>query len=280
MERDNSSNTVRVADASGCSAPQSGLICINADDWGRDIITTNRTLDCVRAGGVTSASAMMFMEDSVRAAQLAVEHEVDVGLHLNFTTAFSAQDCPSSIKEQQQRIAGYLSRHRLAQVCFHPGLVNAFAYVVDVQLEEYRRLYGRAPSRIDGHHHMHLSMNVLFQGLLPRGTIVRRNFSFEAGEKSIWNRCYRSTVDRWLARHHQVADYFFSLVPLDSGERIKRILALSRDHVVEVEVHPVNQIEYEFLMGAGIKQLAGDLKIGAFPTMSHHPEAVASARKG
>ena len=52
------------------------------------------------------------------------------------------------------------------------------AYVVKAQLEEFERLYGRAPNRIDGHHHAHLCANVVLAGLLPAGTIVRRNFSF------------------------------------------------------------------------------------------------------
>jgi hypothetical protein len=42
---------------------------------------------------------------------------------------------------------------------------------------------------------MHLCANVLWQGLLPAGTLVRRNFSFHPGEKSRWNEVETHPVD-------------------------------------------------------------------------------------
>jgi len=245
-----------------------GLLFVNADDWGRDADTTDRTLECVRHGSVSSVSAMMFMLDSERAATIAREHAIEAGLHLNLTTSFSATICSSILKRCQQMIAQYLGKHRFAQVVFHPGLIHAFKYVVAAQIDEFRRLYGETPRRIDGHHHMHLCANVLLQGLIPPNTIVRRNFSFEAGEKSVWNRYYRRLVDRVLARHHRLTDYFFSLAPLQPQERLQRIFTLSREHVVEVEVHPVNQDEYQFLTEGGIGRLTGDVRIGPPSTIA------------
>ena len=270
-----------IASPSQCrnSMCRPGLIFVNADDWGRDAVTTDRTLDCVRSGSVSSVSAMVFMEDSERAAALAREHAIESGLHLNLTTPFSAPNCPPAIKDQQGKIADYLGRHRLAQIIFHPGLRSAFAYVVQAQIEEFRRLYGSVPTRIDGHHHMHLSMNVMLQGLLPRDTIVRRNFSFEARERSIWNRYYRRAVDRLLARRHRLTDYFFSLAPLQPEERLRRIFALSRHHIVEVEVHSVNQDEHHFLTGTGIKRVAGEVKIEPPSAISWQRAAAATSRK-
>ena len=241
----------------------SGVLIMNADDWGRTCNTTDRTLECIWSKSVSSVSAMVFMGDSERAAKIAREHAIEAGLHLNFTTPFSAGNCPPRLRECQQKIARNLLRHRLAQVMFHPGLIHAFEYVVAAQIEEYHRLYGATPSRLDGHHHMHLCANVLFQGLLPANTIVRRSFYFEASEKSLWNRLYRWSVDRVLARRHRLADYFFSLAPLKPEDRLRRILSLSREHVVEVEAHPVNQDEYHFLTEGGIFRLAGDIRIAS-----------------
>lgn len=222
----------------GKQAPQAGLLIMNADDWGRDLLTTNKILECTLLGAISSVSAMVFMEGSERAAAMAREHAIDASLHLNLTTPFSAAGCSSMLMECQQKIARYLLRHTLAQVMFHPGLTHAFEYVVAAQIEEFHRLYGATPSRLDGHHHMHLCANVLFQGLLPANTIVRRSFYFEAGEKSMWNRLFRWSVDRVLARRHSLRDYFFSLAPLQPEGRLQRIFSLSREYVVEVEVHP------------------------------------------
>ena len=61
------------------AAKSGAMIIVNADDWGRDAVTTDRSLECVLRGAVSSVSAMMFMEDSERAAALAGEHGVDDG---------------------------------------------------------------------------------------------------------------------------------------------------------------------------------------------------------
>jgi len=242
------------------ASPFPGCLIVNADDWGRDPMTTDRIRECFEAPAISSASAMVFMADSERAADIARQRSFDCGLHLNFTTPFSASNIPTPLSEHQRRIARYLKRSRLAQACYHPGLANSFGYVVAAQLEEFRRLYGSQPARIDGHHHMHLAANVLFSGLLPAGTMVRRNFSFRRGEKSWGNRLYRNFLDARLARRHQLTDLFFSLPPLDP-KRLSGIFSLARQSVVEVETHPVNAEEYRFLMGGEILRLRGGVPV-------------------
>jgi predicted glycoside hydrolase/deacetylase ChbG (UPF0249 family) len=236
-------------------------LIINADDWGRDVETTDRILDCVIGGTVSSTSAMVFMEDSARAAGLAKEKSVDCGLHLNFTTAFSSNDCPTRLKEQQEKLIRFLRCSRLAQAVYHPGLASTFKYVVLAQIEEFQRAFGIAPRRIDGHHHMHLCANVLLGGLLPAGTIVRRNFSFRSCEKSRINRMYRAGVDRMLAKRHHLTDYFFSLPPLEPKSRVDEIFSIARHSIVEVETHPVNPEEFKFLTDGDALRAAGSLSI-------------------
>ena len=246
------------------SAPQGrdvGVLIVNADDWGRDRETTKQIHNCALRGAVSSVSAMVFMEDSERAADMARESGIDAGLHLNFTTPFSASICPPELLERQHEVGQYLRWHRFAQTVFHPGLTKSFQYVVAAQLDEFRRLYGAEPERLDGHHHAHLCANVLIQGLLPRGSLVRRNFSFQPGEKSMGNRLYRQFVDRVLARHHRLVHFFFSLEPLEPRERLQRIFSLAREFVVEVETHPAKPEEYEFLAGGEIFRLTGDYPI-------------------
>lgn len=249
-------------------AGTAGFLIVNADDWGRDSQTTRMILDCVTQGAVSSVSAMVFMEDSERAAAIARERGVDAGLHLNFTAPFSAGQCSAVLIERQRRLARHLRRHRFAQMVFHPGLMGAFEYVVKSQIDEYARLYGTRPTRLDGHHHMHLCANVLLQRLLPAGTLVRRNFSFQAGEKGAHNRLYRRFVDGLLGRRHQLADYLFNLVPLADTDRLQRILTLARGSVVELETHPVAPDEYEFLTGGEFFRRLGDVRVAPASMLS------------
>ena len=197
------------------------MLIINADDWGRSLAETDAALGCYKAGRITSVSAMVFMEDSERAAELAKENELDVGLHLNFTDRFTAnQSAGIAWQIIMAKSSTFLGGTNMSQLLYNPFLRKEFAYSYEAQAEEFARLYSKPPSHIDGHHHMHLCANILLSNMIPAGMKMRRNFSFWPGEKSLLNRTYRGLVDRWLARRYRLADYFFDLTQCIEGEEI------------------------------------------------------------
>ena len=102
---------------------------------------------------------------------------------------------------------------------------------------------------------------VVFDKLLPEGTIVRRNFSFAAGEKGFANRMYRRIIDSRIKSRHILTDYFFSLAPLEPLGRLERICALAAENIVEVETHPVNAEEYTFLTEDGFRTFSKRIRI-------------------
>jgi predicted glycoside hydrolase/deacetylase ChbG (UPF0249 family) len=254
---------------------RTGLLVINADDWGLDRQTTDRILACALRQRISSASAMVFMEDSERAAELGRDSGITTGLHLNFTTPFSSRGCSTVLVEQQREIVAALRRSRFSGALFHPGLRRSFEYVVAAQLEEFERLYGAPAARLDGHHHMHLCPNVLWAGLLPEGATVRRSFSFLRGEKSALNRLYRSVVSRILARRHVITDYFFSLAPLEPLTRVQHIFSLASTFTVEVETHPAVMAEYDFLMADDMLRLTKDIHLALPKQAGSSPRALA-----
>jgi predicted glycoside hydrolase/deacetylase ChbG (UPF0249 family) len=239
------------------------MLIINADDWGWDAYTTGRVLTCVERCCISSVSAMVFMEDSERAAAVARGHGIDAGLHLNLDTPFSNVPVSSKLLQHQARLAGFL-RNPFSRPFFHPGLVRSFEYVVSSQLDEYDRLYGVPPLRIDGHHHLHLAANVVFSGLLPLGTVLRPHFSREPGEKRIRNSIFRCYTKLMLARSHRTVDGLFALPPLEP-KRLLQIFSRSREITVEVEAHPANPVEFEFLTGGALFRL-----LGGIPLSRHH----------
>lgn len=229
---------------------------VNADDWGESPFTTQRILDCANAGSVSAVSAMVFMEDAERAADLARAHGIDAGLHLNLTTRFSGGGLPGSLAVHHERVASYLGASRIAQYLYHPGLAGSFAYVIRAQWEEFERLYGSPPERVDGHHHMHLSANVMAAKLLPRGLVIRRNFTFLPGEKSPVNRTARRLYDSWLSRGYRMVDALAALPPVEPHARLLALFSRACRESVEIETHPVQQHEYAFLMGGGLFRFA------------------------
>jgi predicted glycoside hydrolase/deacetylase ChbG (UPF0249 family) len=239
-------------------------LIINADDFGRSAAETDAAYRCYVGGRVTSLSAMVFMGDSHRAAALAEEHQLDVGLHLNFTEPFAAKDCPSKLNQHHQKVARYLNLNKYTQLLYNPFLVNDFGYSYASQLEEFTRLFRKAPSHLDGHHHMHLCANLLFSDLIPAGTKLRRHFSFWPGEKSTLNRTYRSLIDRWLTRKYQLPDYFFDLTHCIQGKKLDRVATLAKSGNVELMTHPVVHSEAEYLMTDEFGELLQRLDIGSY----------------
>jgi len=245
-----------------------GRLIVNADDWGRSVDVTDRIAECMLQKVVSSASAMVFMEDSERGAALASRENIDTGLHLNLTTEFSSSACPPRLREEQGKLIRFLSASRIYPAVYHPGLTRTFEFVVQSQLQEYARLYRKPPLRIDGHHHMHLCANVQIQKLLPKGTIVRRNFSFAPGEKNALNRFYRRWQDRRLAKRHRMTDFFFPLLPIDRPGRLETIVALANRFTVEIETHPVNRNEYDFLIAGFLARKAWNIGVSSSYSLS------------
>lgn len=64
------------------------MLIITADDLGLDEQVTDRILSSFNMHRISSASAMVFMKDTIRAAERAAELNLEVGLHLNFTLPF------------------------------------------------------------------------------------------------------------------------------------------------------------------------------------------------
>jgi predicted glycoside hydrolase/deacetylase ChbG (UPF0249 family) len=207
---------------------------------------------------------MVFMEDSERAAELAKENELDVGLHINFTQPFTAATHPAKLGEYHRRTIQYLVRNKYAQLVYNPFLRREFAYSYEAQAAEFVRLWGRSPSHIDGHHHMHLCANMLLSEVIPPGTKMRRNFSFWSGEKSLLNRTYRALVDCWLARNYRLPDYFFDLTQCMREEKLDRVVALAKTNNVELMTHPIVRAEAESLMSDEILVMLQGLKVGGY----------------
>ena len=225
------------------------MLIINADDWGFSRATTDTAAECYRKGRISAATAMVFMDDTERSAQLATDIGIDVGLHLNVTEAFRDERTPPDVQRAQIQVANHLSGGRFAPFLFSPRMHRAFALTVAAQLDEYRRVFGHEPSHVDGHHHQHLCANVLLGNLLPARSIVRRHYTFFAGEKSAANRGYRAFCNWVLGRRCRMLDGFFDLTQYESFDRLARLAELAKTGTIELMVHPAQRNEFDFLLG-------------------------------
>jgi predicted glycoside hydrolase/deacetylase ChbG (UPF0249 family) len=240
------------------------MLIVNADDWGRSAAETDAALKCYKEKRITSVSAMVFMEDSERAAELANNNDLDVGLHLNFSEEFTGGRCPGRLTDYHGRIVRFLIRNKYSQLLYNPFLRKEFAFSYQAQAGEFVRLFGKPPSHVDGHHHMHLCGNLLLSAVIPPGMKIRRNFSFWPGEKSWLNRSYRALVDRWLSRRYQLADYFFDLSQSVREKKLDRVIALAKASKVELMTHPIVRMESEYLMGNQFEAMLQRVEAGSY----------------
>jgi len=240
------------------------MLIITADDYGKTRHATDSILECFSNDRITSASAMVFMEDSERAASLALRNSFEVGLHLNFTQPFSASNIPSKLREHQNRLVSYLTKHKIFQVIYNPLLANSFNFVFQSQQEEFIRLYGRSPDYYNGHHHMHLCDNVLASNMIPKGARVRRTFTSNQGEKNPLNLLYRHLLDIWVSKRFISTDCFFSIVPVQNHERILNIFKRAAKESIEIEVHPEYPEEVDFLLSSQYQKLVDSVCKGGF----------------
>jgi predicted glycoside hydrolase/deacetylase ChbG (UPF0249 family) len=220
------------------------MLIINADDFGKCMITTDNIVSCFKENLVTSTSAMVFMEDSERAACVALEHKLEVGLHLNLDEQFTGT-APTGLLD---RVGTFLTRSKFSQVIYNPMLQRQFEYLFKAEYEEFLRLYSRPPSHINGHHHRHLCSNVLLGKIIPDGSRVRRSFTFERGERHIANRLYRRFVDCVVRRRFITTDMFFAAIPSEQLNTLKKHIELAKIHNVELMVHLSSQTDVEYLM--------------------------------
>ena len=240
------------------------MLIITADDYGRDKTTTDNTLKCFFNARITSASAMVFMLDSERAASSARDTGLEIGLHVNFSLPFTARNVPPKLREHQHRLVLYLKKNRLSRVFFNPLLRDAFNFVYSSQREEFQRLYSKLPEFYNGHHHMHLCTNMLLGNHLPKGARIRRTFTIGHRQKGFINRIYSDLLNSYISGRFISTDAFFNLEPIHDQERLKKITERAADEDVEIGVHPWREEETGYLLSDRFQALISSVQLGSF----------------
>ena len=149
------------------------VLIVNADDFGCAVSATDAILTCHREGAITSATAMVYMEDSDRAARLAVDQRLPVGLRINLTTPFTDRSVPYAVRERQARMVDVLGRSRAYRWLYDVRLQAEVDRSLRDQLDRFGELYARPPTHFDSHHHVHSCPNVFLSRVLSSGAPIR-----------------------------------------------------------------------------------------------------------
>jgi chitin disaccharide deacetylase len=246
----------------------SGLLIVNADDWGASERTTESIAACFVAGGVTSATAMMHMADSERAAARALELGLPTGLHLNLTQPYDGPAVQARAREMQARVVarfGHLRRRD--RLLLNLAQWRSVRYCVEDQLECFRRLYEREPTHVDGHNHVHLNPAVLLA--IPAHLHVRTATHPPTP-------CTPIDLAR-LARHAAIRARYGStnlvfdvtaVHPRLGGSGLERCLAIARRRSLELITHPAHVAQAGLLRSPEWIASIADLRLGTFEDLS------------
>lgn len=168
------------------------LLIINADDFGLCQAVNYGIIESHRNGIVLSTSAMMNMPEISHAAKLSHEYpSLVVGMHFVLTTGIPFSPMPSLTRN------GILGKW-LWEIESGDLPLDEIEQELHRQYDHFIKVFGRKPSHIDSHHHVHM-----ITGIFP---IV---MSF-AQDKGIAIRIDRHLNKNWPPVCYQVAstDYF------------------------------------------------------------------------
>jgi len=242
------------------------MLIINADDLGMDRLTTDRILDCFRHKRISNTTAMMFMGDSERSAEAAMSCHLPVGLHLNFTKPFDARYVTSTLRDYHNTLVKYFTGVKHARIIYNPFIRRHVDYCFKAQFEEFERLYGKPPTHIDGHHHVHLTANLMFSYLIPSATKIRRNVSFSK-KKSFFSNWWRSLIDKIIKKRFQTTDLFLGLYSYVDAIDILSMIEKTNDCSVEFMVHPGLLPEYDFLISDRFAEIIQGAKMSSYDAL-------------
>lgn len=248
----------------------SGLLIVNADDWGGERRSTEAIEKAFAAGRVTSTTAMVYMEDSVRAAEIARAEGLPVGLHLNLTQPFTAADTPAPVRERQRRVAatfagrgrdGHPGTAQLRRWLYDPRVAHNVTAALRDQIERFEALYGGPPTHFDGHNYVDLTPNVFLSPALPRGAKIRNSLDRYPLPRSPMALA-RGLRQKLRGQRLRSTSYVLHISALDLPGDPR--LALAEIDPVEVICHPDNPPEMERLMSAEWATCLARLRTGSF----------------
>jgi chitin disaccharide deacetylase len=220
---------------------RTGLLIVNADDLGLTAHDTDAIVECFRSRAISSTTALVWMGDSDRAAEIARRERIPTGLHLNLIEPYTAPDVPAGVAETQRRVVERLTEGGYGAQLYHPGWADDFGQCIRDQLSRFSELYGAPPTHLDGHRHMHLAMNALFSGALEPVHRCRRPVNRPPTESAMYKRMARSALSVLVRLRFTTTDACFSvrsLHPALGGAGLEQTLARARRRSVELFVHP------------------------------------------
>lgn len=226
--------------------PARQQIIVNADDFGYDADSVLATIECFRAGALTSATIMPKMPATAVAVRFAREHPQHAyGVHLTFVrdTVESPVADPRLIPALVDKDGRFLSSHRLRLMALAGSIpVDQLCREISAQIERLIDC-GIPISHVDSHGHLH-KFKPFVQALaatLPRYGLSRvRNVQNQytvspLASPTYWMGPYWR---RRIMNQFATTPHFFMGTNASDPQWIQKILTRPLNGILEVGFHP------------------------------------------
>jgi len=244
-----------------------GLLIVNADDWGGAAAITDAIERCFAAGAITSATTMVHMADSDRAAELAVARGRPIGLHLNLDQAFDGPGVPPAVRARHDRVRAHFADLPRRRWTWEPRVHGLVRAAVADQLEAFRALYAREPTHVDSHHHAHVCPDAFLA--LPRGVKARTTLTPRPGSSAARVLAYRAKHAALRARLRTTASFhaLSQLHPDLGGGGLEDVVAEAARRPVEVMCHPGSEDQLAVLLTPGWRAAVDGAPLGSYAAL-------------
>lgn len=242
------------------------MLIINADDLGMNEQTTDGIIACCDKRLITSATAMVFMRDTARAAELASSRDIGIGLHLNFTTPFDGPPIDGDLYNHHRKLIGVFLSWRYWRYLYNPSIRESIHYCFHSQYDEFLRVFKKHPTHIDGHHHIHLAANVIFGSVLPEGGKIRKIRDLDC-RRSLLDSFCRGRMAGYLRSRFVTTDFLYSIEPMKDDNLTKKI-STARSKNVELMVHPGQDDNYSYMNTDGYFKIINAASKGSYSDLN------------
>ena len=248
------------------------MLIVNADDFGASPGASDPVIALFAEGAISSASAMVRMRDTARAAALASERGMPVGLHLNLTLPFADPAVPAPVRERQLRLTEFFGSESWRGDSRESPDGKLLADVIEDQLECFRERFG-GPTHLD----VHVHPAVLEQ--LPRDLPIRPILSVPSRANA-----RPDARERGLRRRFLSPDLCFAFEHVHPALGGAGLAALdhARDQTLEIMVHPQRASERTELSSEQWRTALSTLPVGSyldFAQLRATPTPLPSARE-
>lgn len=239
-------------------------VILNADDFGSTARHTDRIVDLLLRGKISSTTFLVNLPYSPQAAiDLCTQHPLlaaKIGLHFNLTEGPPLNDqlLGTPFVNAQGQMQDFRGRVSAWQQLRHLGKLRR---ELDLQIQRFRSLLERYPTHIDSHGHTHCTWVILLVLLTSRqaGYVKRirlsRQYDHEpaqvAGLKNRLRRFAKQLLNLAFRLRFKTVNYFTDIRNIDGTWLSKAQLQMlnSRFQAIEVMCHPYyfDESEYDFL---------------------------------